>query len=215
MKAGAMSLWALGCCALSVAAGAQSRDPGWEFGADVSFQPSKDTDIDTTQIAFDDDIGLSLYAGYRVSERLEFQFGLDWNTVDYVASFPGVNPGVELTVDTELEAFTPFAKANFNFLDGPFTPFVTAGIGWAFIDTNIPDAPPQTSCWWDPWWGYICDTFQSTRSTDSFTYDIGLGVRWDASPGYSLRFAYEKHWYDGERDSPDFDRFKLGIVFVY
>ena len=33
---------------------------------------------------------------------------------------------------------------NFNFLEGDLTPYVTGGVGWSFIDTNIPDAPPQT-----------------------------------------------------------------------
>ena len=76
---------------------------------------------------------------------------------------------------------------------------------------------PQTGCYWDPWYGQICGTFQSTRSTDAFTYDLGLGVRWDLSTGYSLRLVYEKAWYDVENaeDAPDFDKFKLGIVFVY
>ncbi|MES1262794.1 MAG: outer membrane beta-barrel protein, partial [Peristeroidobacter soli] len=174
-----------------------------------------DVSLETTDVAFDDDIGFSLYAGYRQSSKLEFQFGLDWTTIDYVAKFPGVNPGTEISVDTEMEAFTPFARANFNFMDGPITPYVTAGVGYSFIDTNIPDGPPQTGCWWDPWWGYICDTFQSTHSTDAFTYDLGLGVRWDLSTGYSMRLGYEKHWYDADKGSPDFDRFRLGIVFRY
>ena len=89
-------------------------------------------------------IGLSLYAGYRMSSRLEFQFGLDWSTIDYKSTFPGLTPGTTIELDSELEAFTPFAKANFNFMEGPITPFISAGIGWSFIDTNIPDAPPQT-----------------------------------------------------------------------
>jgi opacity protein-like surface antigen len=94
---------------------------------------------------------------------------------------------------------------------------VTGGIGYSFIDTNIPDAPPQTACWWDPWWGYVCDTFQSTRNVEEFTYQAGVGLRWDVSPGYTMRLAYEKHWLDlGEATTtPDFDQFKLGIVFRY
>jgi opacity protein-like surface antigen len=216
MKAGAISILVVGCCVMSAAAGAQSRDAGWEFGGDISYQPSQDMNEQGTDVSFDDDIGLSLYAGYRMSPRLEFQFGLDWSTVDYNATFPSpINPGTTIGVDTELEAFTPFAKANFNFVDGPITPFITAGIGWAFIDTNIPDGLPQTGCWWDPWYGQICSTFQETKSSDAFTYDVGLGVRWDLSTGYSLRAVYEKHWYDAESGSPDFDRFKLGVVFVY
>jgi len=215
MKAGVISLLVASCCVIAAAASAQSRDTGWEFGADVVYQPSKDLNIDTTSIKFDDDYGLSLYAGYRMSSRLEFQFGLDWSNVDYKSKFPGLTPGTTVELDASLEECTPFAKVNFHFMDGPITPFISAGLGWSFIDTNIPDAPPQTGCWWDPWWGYICDTFQSTKNTDAFTYDVGLGVRWDVSPGYSMRFAYEKHWYDADKSSPDFDRYKLGIVFVY
>jgi len=216
MKMHPMILWAAGLCLVSVGASAQSRDTGWEFGGDVVFQSSQDVDFDnggTTQ--FEDDIGISLYAGYRMSSRLEFQFGLDWSTVDYEADFTVGNSTVNINAD--IEAFTPFAKANFNFLEGPITPFVSGGIGWAFIDTNIPDGLPQTGCWWDPWYGQVCGTFQSTRSTDAFVYDIGVGVRWDLSTGYSLRLAYEKTWYDIENaeSAPDFDKFKLGIVFVY
>jgi opacity protein-like surface antigen len=214
-----MFLWAAALCVVSAAASAQSRDTGWEFGGDVIYQSSQDVDFDdggTTE--FEDDIGISLYAGYRMSPRLEFQFGLDWSSIDYQAEYESqVIPGTLVNVDAEIEAFTPFAKVNFNFLEGPLTPFVTAGIGWSFIDTNIPDGLPQTGCWWDPWWGQVCGTYQSTRSTDAFTYDVGLGVRWDLSTGYSLRFAYEKHWFDVDNapDAPDFDKFKLGIVFVY
>ena len=37
-------------------------------------------------------------------------------------------------------------------------------------------------------------------------------MRWDLSTGYSMRLAYEKHWYDLDNASPDFDQFKLGFV---
>ena len=134
--------------------------------------------------------------------------------MDYDASLQ-LDPAGSVDVSGEVEAFTPFIKGNFNFVDGPITPYVTAGIGWSFIDTNIPNGRPQTGCWWDPWYGYICTTVQDTRTTDSFTYNAGLGVRWDLSTGYSMRLSYEKHWYDLENASPDFDQFKLGFVMRY
>ena len=219
MKIQRMFLWSAGLCLVSAGVSAQSRDTGWEFGGDVVYQSSRDVDFDnggTTQ--FGDDIGISLFAGYRMSSRVEFQFGLDWSTVDYEADFTPTNfPNTNVNINADIEAFTPFAKVNFNFLEGPITPFVSAGIGWSFIDTNIPNGLPQTGCWWDPWYGQVCGSFQSTRSTDAFTYDFGLGVRWDLSTGYSLRLAYEKAWYDVDNapSAPDFDKFKLGIVFVY
>jgi len=218
MKVHSAFLWTAALCLTSAGAFAQSRDTGWEFGADVIFQTSQDVGFDNGgTTSFDDDFGLSLYAGYRMSSRLEFQFGLDWSNVGYEAEYESlIFPGVIVNIDSEIEEFTPFAKVNFNFLEGPITPFATANVGWSFIDTNIPEGLPQTGCWWDPWWGQVCGTYQSTRSTDAFTYGVGLGLRWDLNTGYSMRFAYEKQWYDVENaDTPDFDRFKLGIVFVY
>jgi opacity protein-like surface antigen len=200
---------------LSAGANAQSRGEGWEFGVDLLYQNSNDVEFDGgSTVAFDSDIGFSLFGAYRFSDRLELQFGVDWTNVDYDVSLQ-LDPGGTVSAAGEVEAFTPFVKGNFNFIDGPFTPFVSAGIGWSFIDTNIPDGRPQTGCWWDPWYGYICTTVQDTRTTDSFVYNAGLGVRWDLSTGYSLRLAYEKQWYDLENASPDFDVFRLGFVMRY
>jgi opacity protein-like surface antigen len=200
---------------LSAGANAQSRGEGWEFGADVLYQNSQDVDFDGgSTVAFDSDVGLSLFAGYRFSDRLELQFGLDWSSVDYDATLQ-LNPGGSVGVSGDLEQFTPFIKGNFNFIDGPITPYVTAGLGWSFIDTNIPDGRPQTGCWWDPWYGYICTTVQDTHSTDALTYTAGLGVRWDLSTGYSMRLSYEKQWYDLDNSSPDFDVFRLGFIMRY
>jgi opacity protein-like surface antigen len=217
MRLKSISILAAACCLLSAGASAQSRDVGWEFGAELIYQNSQDVDFDGgTTVEFDSDLGISLSAGYRFSDHLEVQFGVDWTNVDYDVGFQSATtPGLTFDATGEIEQFTPFIRANFNFVDGPITPYVTGGIGYSFIDTNIPDGPPQTGCWWDPWYGQICTTFQSTATTEEFTYNAGLGVRWDLSTGYSLRLAYEKHWYDLDNASADFDQFKLGFVMRY
>ena len=200
---------------LSAEADAQSRGDGWEFGADLIYQNSNDVEFDGgSTVAFESDIGFSIYGGYRFSDRLELQFGVDWTNVDYDVTLQ-LDPGGTVDVSGEIEALTPYIKGSFNFIDGPITPYVSAGIGWSFIDTNIPDGRPQTGCWWDPWYGYICTTVQDTRTSDAFTYNAGLGVRWDLSTGYSLRLSYDKQWYDLENASPDFDLFRLGFVMRY
>jgi hypothetical protein len=58
---------------------------------------------------------------------------------------------------------------------------------------------------------------QDTRSVDGFTYDLGIGLRWDLGPGYSLRATYEKHWLDLSEASgtPDIDQFRIGIAYRY
>lgn len=217
MRFKSMFMYAAMLSLLSAGVNAQSRGEGWEFGGDLIYQNSQDIDFDGgTTAQFDSDLGFSLYAGYRFSERLEVQFGIDWSNVDYDVSFQSsTTPGLTFDATGEIEQFTPFVKGNFNFIDGPFTPFITAGIGYSFIDTNIPDGPPQGVCWWDPWYGEICTVYQSTRTTEEFTYNAGLGLRYDLANGYSMRLAYEKHWYDFDNASLDFDQFKLGFVMRY
>ncbi len=217
IRAVSMSILAAACCLLSAAANAQSRDEGWEFGVDLIYQNSQDVEFEgNTNVEFDSDIGFSIYGGLRFSDRFEVQFGVDWLQADYDVTFQSATtPGLTFNASGEIEQITPFIRGNFNFVDGPITPYITGGIGYSFIDTNIPDGPPQVGCWWDPWYGQICTTYQSTATTEEFTYNAGLGLRWDLSNGYSWRLAYEKHWYDLDNASPDFDQFKIGFAMRY
>jgi opacity protein-like surface antigen len=198
---------------------AQDRGTGWEVGAELIYQDTADVTVEGgSRLAFDASWGVALTFGYRFNDRLELGFGLDWQEIDYDATFQsGLIPSLQIPVSGDMEAFTPRAWLNYNFMEGPITPFVNGGIGWSFIDTNIPNSRVQVGCWWDPWWGYICTPYQSTKGIDEFTYQLGAGVRWDISPGYTMRFAYEKHWLDyGQANStPDFDQLKLGFIYRY
>lgn len=207
----------LGVCAGSMAQAAGDRGPGMEFGADVIYQLSQDVDFKGgSKASLDDDFGFVLTFGYRFSSRLELQASIDWQDTDYDVDLV-TQPGAHLRGSGNMEAITPRVAFNYNFSDGPITPYVNAGIGWSFIDTNIPQGRPQDVCWWDPWWGYICGRVQNTKDIDGFTYQAGVGLRWDLGPGYTLRFAYERHWVDlnEARGTPDVDQFKIGIAYRY
>ncbi len=207
------------CSAWSLAAHAD-RDTGWEFGGELIYQDSADFDgSENSSASLDSDIGIALTFGYRFNEKLELTFGLDWNNVDYSADIvaedvPLIPDGTQISVSGELEAFTPRVGINFNFMDGPFTPYVSGMIGYAFVDTNIPDGPPQTGCWWDPWYGQICGTWQDTRSADNFVYGLGAGVRYDVNDAGSVRFGYDTRWVDAD-SSVDLDQLKLGVTVMY
>jgi opacity protein-like surface antigen len=207
--------------AICTPAWAQSsnRDTGWEYGLDLVYLGSSDLEFQGGSTAdVEDDIAVAFIFGYRFNSRLELQFALDYQSVDYDATIQSADiPGLAADVRGEYESFTPRANVNYNFLDGNLTPYVTGGIGWSFIDTNIPEGRVEIGCWWDPWYGEICVPVQDTRSTDAFVYNLGAGVRWDASGNWSMRLGYEKHWYDLDNasGSPDFDQIKLGVVFRY
>jgi opacity protein-like surface antigen len=66
---------------------------------------------------------------------------------------------------------------------------------------------------WDPWLGYICDYFVDTKDDEAFTYGVGLGVRWDFTPGWFARISYEERWFDvGEATStPNFGGLHLDV----
>jgi opacity protein-like surface antigen len=219
MKARFVSMLLAALTLMTGQAEAQERGPGWEIGAELIYQDTADVTVEGgSRLAFDASWGVAITAGYRFNDRLEIGFGLDWQETDYDATFQsGLLPNVQIPVSGDMEAVTPRAWLNFNIIEGPITPFVNGGIGWSFIDTNIPNSRVQVGCWWDPWWGYICTPYQSTKGIDEFTYQLGAGVRWDVSPGYTMRFAYEKHWLDYSKanGTPDFDQWKLGFVFRY
>ena len=202
------------CSCWSLAAHAD-RDVGWEFGGELIYQDSQDIEGDNgSTAALDSDVGIALTFGYRFSERLEFTFGIDWNTMDYEAHLvSGDLPNIAVDVDGELESFTPRVGVNFNFLEGPITPYVSGMLGYSFIDTNIPDGV-ESGCWWDPWYGQVCGTWQSTRSVEEMVYGLGAGVRWDVNDAWSMRFGYDKRWLDAD-SSPDFDQLKLGFSVMY
>jgi opacity protein-like surface antigen len=209
----------LGLSTVAMAQQKEGRGTGWEAGFDIIYQDSADMSFEGgSTAALEGDWGFSFAVGYRFNENLELGFGFDWQQVDYDATLRSAQlSALSIDVSGDLEAITPRAWLNYNFMPGAVTPFVTGGIGWSFIDTNIPNSRVQVGCWWDPWWGQICTPYQSTKSIDDFIYNVGAGVRWDIAPGYTLRAAYEKHWFDygNATSTPDFDQWKLGMTFQF
>jgi opacity protein-like surface antigen len=201
------------------------RQPGWDFGGELLYQFSQEVDFEGGSNAdLDDDLGLALSFTYRFNSRLELLFGLDWNSYDYNADIlpaptspGGPIVGTGFSVEGEIETWTPRVGVNFNLLEGDLTPYVTGGVGWSFIDTNVPDGRAQSACWWDPWFGYVCGTFQETKSLDELTYNVGVGLRWDLGSTISLRLGYERHWLelDQATSTPGFDQLKVGIIGRY
>ena len=201
------------------------RQPGWDFGGELLYQFSQDVDFEGgSKAQLDDDIGLALSFTYRFNSRFELLFGLDWNSYDYSADIApapispgGPTVGTGFGIDGSIETWTPRVGVNFNLLEGDLTPYVTGGVGWSFIDTNVPDGRAQSACWWDPWFGYVCGTFQETKSLDELTYNVGVGLRWDLRSSISLRLGYERHWLelDQATSTPGFDQIKLGVIGRY
>ena len=210
---------AIAVLTLSTFASAQSaqRDRGWELGLDIVYQDATTFDFDGgSKLELDEDLGLSLIFAYRYNAHLEAQFAFDWNSVDYSGQLV-LQDRTSRRASGDMDTFTPRFDVHFNLLSKPITPYVMAGIGYAFINTDIPEGRPQTGCWWDPWYGYICTDYQDTKDVEELTYQYGLGIRSDYSRTGSMRFAYERHYLDIGRTSsmPYVDQFKIGWIYRY
>jgi hypothetical protein len=53
-------------------------------------------------------------------------------------------------ISHRLSHFTGQVDGVWNVLEGPFTPYLQAGVGWTHLDSNVSYGAPSTGCWWDP-----------------------------------------------------------------
>ncbi len=215
----ALGTAALVLVVLGVAAGAQAsdREGRWDFSLGAVYQDSSDMNLgDGSTMNTDGELGFVATAGYNITDKFATNFGFQYSGVGYNADTYD-DGGAPLGISGSYDTWTMSANAIFNIMDGPITPYVGAGLGWTWIDTNIPSGPPSTGCWWDPWWGYVCYTSYPSHSIDAFSYQAVLGVRWELNDMTFLRFGYVSQWmdFDGVESTPRFDALSLEIGWIF
>lgn len=207
--------------ALSSTAVAQqnSRDDMWEFGAlignldgdSLRSQNGSAVETDSTTI-----YGLALAYNFNSHWALGGEFV--WGSPDYDAIIIP-DDGVETpqVIKHEMSIFSYSFKGTFNLIDGPLTPYAELGYGWTEMDSNVADQPPITGCWWDPWWGYICDTYVSTFSKTRESVTGALGIRWDLDNGMSLKGSYGMMQINTSRlsDKAEMDFYRLDLSWRF
>jgi opacity protein-like surface antigen len=143
-----------------------------------------------------DDTGLGGFGlGYHFNQFLalrgEFMFG--------GTSFHGDLPtelGGVIAIDQDAFIQTGRINVDYNILDRRLTPFVTAGLGYQYLETELERLPPVSYCWWDPFWGWLCTTDEPSASDTFFTWNAGVGVRWDISDQLFIKVLGGANWVD-------------------
>ncbi len=163
----------------------------------------------------DSEIGLGAGFTYNVSQHLALGFDMLWVRPDYKSVFV-TEEGETVSVKHTMSVFNGQFNGTWNILDGPITPYLQAGLGWTYVDSNVADGPPTTGCWWDPWWGYICRPFYSTYSDTNFSWNVGAGLRFDLTRDMFVRGGYELMTIDGNSNvDPSFDAFRIELGWKF
>ena len=197
----------------------RSREGRYEITLQPRYLASKTVDFGGgTSIDTDSDLGFGMGFGYNITNKFALHLDWSWASSNYQAKI-GTSTGGTLgttTASGTLDSATVALNLSYYFLDGPLTPFVLGGIGWTWVDSNIPSGPPEGVCWWDPWYGYVCTSYQNTYAKDYFSYSLGLGGRWDVTPGFFLRGSVVWQWMNlGEAGTTAFPGGRLDIGFIF
>lgn len=168
-------------------AAAQSRagksevylSPVFTDGKSYSFEGGSSARTDTG-------FGITLGFAHNFTPLLAAGIEIGWSEQDYSATVqpgPGNTLGFAGRINGQIESSTVRFHGTWHFTPRELTPFVTGGLGWTYIDTNIPSGLPENVCWAYPWYGYYCATYVPTQSTTRFSYNVGAGLRLDAGRG--------------------------------
>ncbi len=204
-------------------ADAQTRREGkWQFSIPITFTFSQSIDGQGgSSIDLNNDIGWGFNFGYHLNERFLLGFEATWLRAGYDATVvtdgdgDGAPDGTTRIGGT-LDATSLQAVGQFNILEGTlFTPFVRANLGMTYTDSNIASGPPQGSCWWDPWWGYICGSWIPTYDRTSFSFGGAAGVRADVSRSFFLELSFNGLWIDFADDTPLFDGIRVTAGWLF
>lgn len=192
----------------------------WEASLLIQSTSSVDLANDGgSSIDVDSGIGWGFTIGYNLNAHWNFSYKFSLDSPDYTATIvpepPEGQDPIPRVISYQLDKYSHSLNATWNWFSGPLTPYLQGGIGWTRIDSNIPSQPPQTGCWWDPWWGWICDTTWRTYDTSDFSYNLGIGLRWDVNGALFLRGSYNREWVDIDSGDLDFDTLTLDLGLMW
>ena len=198
---------------------AGSRDTRFEASVILAYQNGlEESSEGGSSIDVDSQLGWGISVGWNWTAKWNLSYRLVATEPNYLATIVPDNDdpsALPQTVEHKMSKYSHQLNATYNFSEKAFTPFVLAGIGWTKLDSNIPGGPPNTACWWDPWWGYICISDWETYQTSEFTYNLGLGLRWDINNAVFTKATYSREFLKVDNGTLNFDMaiLEVGLMF--
>lgn len=214
------ALFLLAALAAAALAHAQTTRGGkGEFYVSPVFTNSKSYNFDGGSTARSDTgYGLTLGYAYNFDQHKALGVEVAWGSADYRATVqPGVgNVNSATDIRGTLDTWTVRFLGNWYLTKGDIAPYITGGLGWTYIDTNIPTGLPQNVCWYYPWYGSYCAAYVPTATSTKFSYNVGAGIRAELGKGF-IRAGVNEQWMDfgGSYGSSAFTQYRIdfGVKF--
>jgi hypothetical protein len=134
--------------------------------------------------------GVAYHFSDFFSVRGDFLFG----NATFSGNLPLINmPG---TTHVSQDAFIQTGKFNvdYNMINRRITPVLSAGIGYQYLETELHNLPPVSSCYWDPWWGYVCYSDHVHAWETDFTWNASAGFRWNITDNLFIKAVGGANW---------------------
>src|SRR5277367_483759 len=165
----------------------------WEFRIGPVYGFSQNVDFSNGSADIKSTVGIKTGVAYYLTDHLALGGDFTYSRGDFSGSI--TNSGVAVGVQDGHQSSSTFLfDGTYSFLNGPFRPYLAAGLGYTWVDTDIVSGPPVTGCWWDPWWGYVCSGYQPTRGTSSWAGQLGAGLQWNFSHEFGVSAGYREDW---------------------
>jgi len=193
------------------------RSDKWE--ASFKILNTQSTDIggeDESNIAMKSDFGWGFTLGYNLNPHILFNFDFSSTTPSYDATLVDAEDGSKYQINHKMDLLESQFNVVYSVFASQFTPYVQAGVGWSFVDSNIADGPPNSFCWYDPWWGYVCEGYQNTYNDERFSYNAAVGFRYELDNSLFFRVSYKQSWIDfSHSDDASIGSYNLEVGSIF
>jgi opacity protein-like surface antigen len=164
----------------------------------------------------EDSFGAGVSIGYNFDPFLNLSFEIFGDDANY-RSDVDFGDGTFGAIDGSLDTSSGQLNLTWHWFDSAVTPFVSAGVGWTWLDSNIISGYDGVECWYHPWYGYSCSDVYDTYDDTSLSYNLAIGLRFDLSDQFFLRASAGRQWIymdqTSSNPSVDFARVELGMMF--
>ena len=176
----------------------------------IAIGPNPPTATSDLRFDYSEETMWGFGGGYNFSDLLFLRGEMTFGSPDYAMTWNNTR------ITGESWIHKGSVNLDLNLLKNrPFSPFISGGIGYFYVDTGIPNGPPQYTVWWDYYWGPVVVGSQPTYTDWYFTYNVAAGVRWDINDRMSLRFVAATNWVEAHRDTLQTYEATFGLSFRY